>query len=168
MSFVINLFTVCMALCGILMPKGLKEKIGFWQLLDSTQCFELLTQDTWYHLLTENQWFQTIFSETDHLMCIVQGLFYCHKTDGKLLPNTFGFEQLSWFCFKWEHFEKYWHKLGFHCWGDIASFWKKTSKTTWQGVVIKPYDLLLQNQVTLERGDFNIFHLTPHTTKLDV
>ena len=68
MSFVINLFTVCMALCGILMPKGLKEKIGFWQLLDSTQCFELLTQDTWYHLLTENQWFQTIFSETDHLL----------------------------------------------------------------------------------------------------
>ena len=65
MSFVINLFTVCMVLCGILMPKGLKEKIGFWQLLDSTQCFELLTQ---YHLLTENQWFQTIFSETDHLL----------------------------------------------------------------------------------------------------
>ena len=27
-----------MALCGILMPKGLKEKIGFWQLLDSPQC----------------------------------------------------------------------------------------------------------------------------------
>ena len=25
----------------------------------------------------------------------VQGLFYCHKTDGELLPNTFGFEQLS-------------------------------------------------------------------------
>ena len=41
-----NLFTIYMALCGILMPKGLKEKIGFWQLLNSTQCFELLTQDT--------------------------------------------------------------------------------------------------------------------------
>ena len=35
-----------MALCGILMPKGLKEKIGFLQLLDSTECFEHLTQDT--------------------------------------------------------------------------------------------------------------------------
>ena len=46
MSFVINLSTVCMALCGILMPKGLEEKIGFWQLLDLTLCFELLTQDT--------------------------------------------------------------------------------------------------------------------------
>ena len=25
----------------------------------------------------------------------VQGLLYCHKTDGKLWPNTVGFEQLS-------------------------------------------------------------------------
>ena len=41
-----NILCIGISLCGILMLKGLKEKIGFWQLLDSTQCFELLTQDT--------------------------------------------------------------------------------------------------------------------------
>ena len=44
MSIEINLLTVFMPLLGILMPKVLNQKIEFWQLLDSTQRFELLAQ----------------------------------------------------------------------------------------------------------------------------
>ena len=46
MPILINLFTVCKALSGIFMLKGLKQKIGFWQLLDSMQSFVLLAEDT--------------------------------------------------------------------------------------------------------------------------
>ena len=46
MSIVINLCTVCKALFGISMHKGLKQKIGLWQLLDSMQSFELLAHNT--------------------------------------------------------------------------------------------------------------------------
>ena len=68
-NVICNKFIYCLhGFVCILMPKGLREKIGFWQLVDSTQCFELLSQDTWYHPLTENQRFQTFFSETDHLI----------------------------------------------------------------------------------------------------
>ena len=46
MSIEINLLTVFMCLLGILMPKVLNQKIEFWQLLDSTQRFELLAPGT--------------------------------------------------------------------------------------------------------------------------
>ena len=46
MPILINLFTVCKALSCIFMHKGLKQKIGFWQLLDSMQSFVLLAEDT--------------------------------------------------------------------------------------------------------------------------
>ena len=63
MSIEINLLTVFMPLLG--MSKILNWKFEYWQLLDSTQRFELLAPGTGYHPLTENRWFQKKFRKEE-------------------------------------------------------------------------------------------------------
>ena len=72
--------------------------------------------------------FQThgVMLKATRLIELVRCFFHWPKTLGILWPNMVSFEQLSWFCFKWEQFEKCWQKSDqdFSAGGNTAHFWK--------------------------------------------